>query len=59
MKKVGIFRVTSSVSQIRRLELNMNLGNYRYLDEMTDGFLVANYLKKMLQELKEPLVPFS
>lgn len=55
----GIFHVSCSDQHLYELEVHMSLKNYSVLKQMTDRpQVVANYLKRVLQEMSEPLVPF-
>ena len=56
----GLFRVTSSDSKVRELEHHMSKGNYAYLadeEKVDDPHVVANYLKRLLRESRQPLIP--
>ena len=55
----GIFRVTGSDIKIRELELHMSQGNYSYLAKVREPHTVSNYWKRVLREMKEPLIPFN
>lgn len=42
------------------LEVHLSLKNYSYLNSLKDHpNVVANFLKKLLQELSEPLIPYA
>ena len=58
----GVYRVTSSDSKVRELELHLAKGNYGYLESEQlqrniDPNVVANYLKRVLRQMKTPLIP--
>ena len=59
----GLFRVTSSDSKVRELETHMSQGNYAFLEKKDangkclDPNIVANYLKRVLRQMREPLIP--
>ena len=56
---LGLFRVTSSDERVREVEIHMSQANFPYLTTVKDGNLVANYWKRLLREMKEPLIPFN
>ena len=56
-KKTGLFRVTASDMKVRELEIQMSQGNFHYLKKTAEPHVVANYWKRLLREMKEPLVP--
>ena len=58
-ESVGIFRVTSSDLKVRTLETHMALENYAYLETVKSPDVVASYMKRILREMKEPLIPFE
>ena len=55
----GVYRVTSSDIKVRELELHLSQGNYGYLEQEKnlDPHIVANYLKRVLRQMKTPLIP--
>ena len=61
----GLFRVTSSDQRVRDLEIHLSQGNYGYLEhiedekknKLMDPNIVANYLKRVFRQMKEPLIP--
>lgn len=61
----GVYRVTSSDTKVRELELHLSQGNFGYLESQEqlpqknniDPNVVANYLKRVLRQMKTPLVP--
>lgn len=59
MKQEGIFRITSTDSAVRELETHLSQGNYQALRAHPDPFVVANYFKRMLRELNQPLILFK
>ena len=44
---------------MRELETHLSQANYSYLNKVTDPHLVANYWKRVLREMKNPLIPFK
>ena len=56
-KSEGIFRLVSSDKKVRDLEIHLSQRNYQYLTTVDDPNVIANYLKRMLSEMKEPLIP--
>ena len=59
MRTTGIFRVTGSDKKVRELELHLSRGNYAFLAQVNDPHVVVGYWKRVLRELKQPLVPFE
>ena len=59
MQTVGIFRVTGSDAKIRELELHMSQSNFSYLAKIPEPHTVTNYWKRVLREMREPLIPFN
>ena len=59
MQTVGIFRVTGSDAKIRELELHMSQSNFSYLANVCEPHTVTNYWKRVLREMREPLIPFN
>lgn len=56
----GIFHVSCSDQRLYELEVHLGLKNYAILDDMIETpQVVANFLKKLLQEMTEPLIPFK
>ena len=55
--------MTSSDSKVKELETHMALGNYAFLEKKDangkylDPNIVANYLKRVLRQMREPLIP--
>lgn len=54
----GLFRVGGSPEKLKELELHMSVGNYGYINTVQSPHVVSNYLKRVLFELKDPLIPF-
>ena len=59
MKTEGIFRVTGSDAKIRELELHMSQGDYPFLTRVAEPHTVTNYWKRVLREMREPLIPYK
>ena len=57
-KTTGLFRVTASKSEVHVLETHMSQADFSYLKEVHNGHVVANYWKRMLREMRTPLIPF-
>jgi len=56
----GIFHVSCKDEKLYELEVHMSLKNYSVLNQMQEcPQVVANFLKKVLQEMSEPLIPFT
>ena len=55
----GIFRICGSETKIRELELHLSQGNYKFLDQVESAHTVTNYWKRLLRNMKEPLIPFD
>ena len=55
----GLLRIGTTNEKLRELELHMSVGNYNYINAVESPHVVSNYLKKVLFEMKYPLVPFS
>ena len=53
----GIFRITSSNTAVRELELHMSQENYPFLKSVKNVHLVSNYWKRIFREMAEPLFP--
>ena len=59
MDSRGIFCVTGSDLKIRELELHLSRGNYAFLKQVNDPHVVACYWKRLLRDMKVPLVTFD
>ena len=59
MKTEGIFRVTGDDKKINELKMHLCAGNYNYLTKVDDAHTVTNYWKRLLREMKDPLIPFA
>ena len=59
MKSLGIFRITSSDEKVRDFETHMSQGNFSFLLGVTDPHVLTNYWKRVLREMKKPLIPFK
>ena len=57
IQTIGIFRVKGSNSNIRQLEYHMSKGNFSFMTKVEDPHTVTNYWKRLLREMKEPLIP--
>ena len=59
MKTEGLFRIAASLDKIDELQVHLTMGNYYYLTQLKDDpHVVANYLKKVLKYMGEPLCTF-
>ena len=56
---VGIFRVTSRADDVRTLERHLSRENWPFLETVESPHTVANYWKRVLADMPEPLVTFS
>ena len=52
---MGIFRITASDSKVRELEVHMSQGNFAFLRSVPPH-VAANYLKRLMREMREPLI---
>ena len=59
MRTEGIFKVHGSAKSIRELELHMCYQDYNFLTKVESAHTVANYWKRILREMKEPLIPYD
>ena len=41
------------------LEIHLAMQNYSYITEVKDANVVANYFKKLLRKMPDPLCPFN
>jgi len=51
--------VTASDKKVRELEIHLSQGNFHYLNYAAQPRTVACYWKRLLREMKEPLIPQS
>jgi len=60
LKCKGLFRVNGDRTLIEELSIHMQLGNFSILKSFIDRpNEVANFLKEILRELTEPVIPFD
>ena len=63
LKTEGLFRITSSGSQMRIIEAHIRAGNFAYLKTLgnTDkaNHLITNLIKRVLRNMKQPLIPYK
>lgn len=60
LKTEGLFRIAASVDKMDELQVHMQFGNYYILNEFShEPHVVANYLKKILKSMGEPLCTFK
>ena len=60
MKTEGLFRIAASLDKLDELLVHVTMGNYYYLTLLKEEpHVVANYLKKVLKYMGEPLCTFS
>jgi hypothetical protein len=60
LKTDGIFRVAASQDKIEELQIHISTGNYSYITELEkDPHVVANFLKKVLKYMGEPLCTYD
>ena len=55
---MGLFRLAASTADVYKFEINMAAGNYSHITEVKNPHVVSNYLKRLLREMKDPLIPF-
>lgn len=58
MHPVGLFRLAAPAVDVYKFEINMAAGNYSHVAEVTNPHIVSNYLKRLLREMKDPIIPF-
>ena len=58
MEPVGLFRLNASKKEMSKLAIHMAKGDYGYITEVKDPHVVSGYMKWILREMKDPLVPF-
>lgn len=60
MKTEGLFRIAASLDKLDELQVHVTMGNYYYLTLLKEEpHVVANYLKKVLKYMGEPLCTFA
>ena len=60
MKSKGLFRVNGDRSLIEELSVHLQLGDFSILQKFKNHpNEVANFLKEIMRELTEPVVPFE
>lgn len=60
MRIEGLFRVAASVDKLDELSIHMQMGNYYIMSQMSDQpHVVANFLKKVMKYMGEPLCSFK
>ena len=60
MKTEGLFRIAASLDKLDELQVHLTMGNYYYLTQLKDDpHVVANFLKKVLKYMGEPLCTFA
>ncbi len=60
LKTEGLFRVAASVDKIDELQVHISMGNFFYLTLLKqEPHVVANFLKKVLKYMGEPLCTFA
>lgn len=60
LESQGIFRINGDRTQIEELSIHMQLGDFSILKQYADKpNEVANFLKEILRELTEPVIPFD
>jgi RhoGAP domain len=59
LKTEGLFRIAASLDKIDELQMHVIMGNYFFLTKLTnEPHVVANFLKKVLKYMGEPLCTF-
>ena len=56
---MGLFRVSSNDEAVSEMGLHISMANFAYLETIEDPHIVATYWKRMLGEMKNPLIPFD
>ena len=51
--------MTSAGADVRELEVHLSQGNYAFLNQVKSSHIVANYWKRLLKEMRNPLIPFE
>ena len=51
--------MTSANDDVRELEYHLSQGNYAFLNQVNKPHTVANYWKRLLREMRNPLIPFE
>lgn len=60
MRSPGLFLVGGALDKMDELQIHLTMGNYFYLTEMgKEPNVAANFLKKVLSNMKEPLCTFD
>ena len=59
IKTEGLFRITGNDDSIREFEMHLAQGDFSFFNEVNSAHTVANYWKRLLRELKDPLIPFA
>ena len=60
MKTEGLFRKAASLDKLDELHIHLTMGNFYYLTQLSEEpHVVANYLKKVLKNMGEPLCTYS
>lgn len=60
LKTEGLFRVAASLDKIDELQTHISMGNYSYLADLKEEpHVIANFLKKVLKYMGEPLCTFD
>ena len=59
MNPEELFRKSSPQLEVSKLAIHLAVGNYGYITEVRNPHVVSNYMKWLLLEMKDPLIPFS
>lgn len=59
MNPEELFRKSSPQLEVSNLAIHLAVGNYGYITEVKNPHVVSNYMKWLLLEMKDPLIPFS
>jgi hypothetical protein len=55
----GIFRKSGSIEEEEDLVRELFSKNEKYLETVTDGYVVAGIIKKIFTNLTEPIIPYA
>ena len=59
LKLEGLFRKNGAIDRVEELQMHIAMGNYYFLTQLSkEPHVVANFMKKILNNMAEPLCPF-
>ena len=60
LRTEGLFRKAASLDKLDELQVHLSMGNYYYMTQLEEEpHTVANYLKRVLKYMGEPLCTFK